>query len=194
MRLARTDRRTPARRLCASSNVARPRPCTETAEGRPAPLLPVTPPRWGYASHRDVKPLAARGCIGRAVTADLSVASASILGWGPSPRGVRRALSATAQLRVCVKLDRHGLEVLSSIDRTERWCETLLATDAPGAHARAVIEGLSAELASGLDGVCECLLRGHAGSTRRKLGSPGADVHCSADLPRNVSLLSRAQN
>jgi hypothetical protein len=40
--------------------------------------------------------------------------------------------------------------VLFSIDQTERWFETLLATGAPGAHARALIEGLSAELASEL--------------------------------------------
>ena len=52
-------------------------------------------------------------------------------------------------------LDRHAIDVLSSIDRTERWFETLLATGAPGASARGVIEDLSNDLASSLQGFDE---------------------------------------
>ena len=52
--------------------------------------------------------------------------------------------------RTPLPLDRHATEVLSGIDYTERWLERLLATGAPAANARAVLEEISSELASSL--------------------------------------------
>lgn len=67
-----------------------------------------------------------------------------------SKRHATRHKRQRAAVRQPQSLDRHAIEVLSSLDRTERWLESFLATDTPGAHARAVLEGLSSELTSSL--------------------------------------------
>jgi hypothetical protein len=67
-----------------------------------------------------------------------------------SKRQAARLKRQKIAARTPLSLDRHAIEVLSGIDNTEHWLELLLATDAPGANARAVLEELSSELASSL--------------------------------------------
>lgn len=67
-----------------------------------------------------------------------------------SKRRAARSKRQNAAARRPQPFDRHAAEVLASIDLTTRWLDGLLSTDSPGAHARAALEELSAELASEL--------------------------------------------
>lgn len=55
-----------------------------------------------------------------------------------------------AAARQPVVLDRHAEQVLRSMDKTERWLEMLLTTNAPGNNARAALEAIAADLATSL--------------------------------------------